>query len=99
MPVLFKDRSHLFQDSFLFGIRCDMTQKYSPLGESVKQVLYRSLQWQHTRRDNGDIIELCLAQRFWRTGDSIPVWSSISLPHTKLVCSMSFLAFCLPKCT
>ena len=79
MPVLFKDLSYSFKHPFLFCILCYMTQKYSPLGESVAQFLYRFLQRQHTRRHNGDIIKLCGAKRFWRTYKSIVIWSGIYL--------------------
>ena len=99
MPVLSKDLSHPLKHSFLFRVLWYMTQEYAPLRHGVEQVLYRTLQRQHTRRHYSNVIKPCLAQRLWRACQSISVWSGISLSHTKLVCSMSFLAFCFPKWT
>jgi hypothetical protein len=99
MAVLFKDLSHAGQYPLLFRLLGCVTQKDAALGERGEQVLDRSFQGQHTGGDNRDILKRGGAKRFWGMRQSIPVRPSISPSHAKVVCSMIFLASCLPKWT
>jgi hypothetical protein len=85
--------------SLLFPIFLGVTEEYLPAGQGLDLLFQVFLTRQHTGRHDRDVIKLCSPDRPWGSGQSVSERPEISLSHTKLVCSITFLAFCLPRCT
>jgi hypothetical protein len=87
------------KDSFLFGIFFRVVEKHLPPGEFIDRLFQAFLPHKHTCGNDGDIIKPCPPQRCGRSSEFVSERPEVSLSHAKLVCSMIFLAFFLPRCT
>jgi hypothetical protein len=85
--------------SLLFRIFLGVAEEYLPVGECPDLFFQAFLSRQHTGRHDCDVIKLCSSNRPWGPGQSVSERPEILISHTKLVCSITFLAFCLPRCT
>src|SRR5215831_610166 len=99
MPLLSKCLLHPLKQFSLSGILFCMTQEHCAFWQIGKHILYCFCKWKHTCGNDHDIIKLRFEKCFWGMSQSILVWSFVHLSHAKLVCSIIFFAFCLPKCT
>jgi hypothetical protein len=90
---------HPLKYSLLFGIVFCVAEKHLPPGECIDRLLQGFLPHKHTCGNDGDILKPCPPNRFGRSSESVSEWPEVSLSHTKLVCSIIFLAFCFPKWT
>ena len=99
MPLLSKCLPYSLNDLSLSRILFRITQKHCSLRQSIDLIFQYFREWQHTRWNYGDIIKSGVQDRFWRIRQSISVGTVNSVSHTKLVFSITFLAFCLPRCT
>ena len=83
----------------LFGVFFRVAEKHLPPWEFIDRLFQAFLPCKHTCGNDGEIIQPCPPQCFGRSSEFVSERPEVSLSHAKLVCSMIFLAFCLPKWT
>src|SRR3954449_8455148 len=97
MPLLPECLPYPFKNLFLPAILLRVTEKHAAFGQRIDLLFQERSQWQHTGRNDRDIIQPGFQNRLWWVCESIPVSPVVCVSHHILVSCIIFLEFCFPK--